>query len=855
MQYLGAMWCSTNALHSISYVSQVLCKSGKAIPIMLIGLAHGKRYKLGQWMGVAYVVCGVCWFALLTKSKASPHSMLSGYVLVLISLCLDGVTGALEDRMVDHAPSGRKPSFLDFMFNINLWALPMSLALVLVSSDWMLLASLFSNTRNLALVAAWGLCGAAGQCCIFFLIAHDGAMLCSVATTLRKFVTVLLSILWFGHAVSLGQMLAIACTFGGVALLMHQKRNSDIPSRAVISGFVALLALTAVMATAYSTGMPGMPGMPAMPPVRVGEGSAGGDRAPHLRHQPQVAEYGQADEVVDLAAQVQQRAERQVQYALMKQRLGHASAQTRSEWLAHAPPALPVMGLLPGGQVAEDDVRRWHTAVDLFLYALDPRLPSPANPQYPRAELQQFVSRLTSRLPAALAQRQRRCVVKQGEGTGWLLSAAAQLAGGRPVQAVAWWGEDVEEAAGAMVFWDDGPTLPRLTELRASAQQAGRPATSHPVGDSSFIKRLALKDGLQRTIRRAQRLHSQSLYDVLPPSFALPEEREQLRQTLAAEPEDAVWVVKPTKGFAARGIYLMRRNGPLPPEDGSFLVQRYVPPLLLGGHKFDMRLHALLLFRPLRLYLHRDAIVRLASEPFRMDADLAANKCMHITNQAFQGPNCPNYVKNQHAVADPRSHLWSGRQLRGYLERQLRRNPEHWWRVVQNLVVASTLAASEFMAEGTQHDFQFFGPDVAVDRELRPWLLEMNAYPTTSTCCPLDTHLKARMLTEMWRLVGAAEPPRAAHANRTQAQLERFCERRQEGCSAAERELLLRMEDEAGVAHEFELVFPRPGEQSVFAHLPLAKAPDNELFQSWLDFVCQTEDSARCRSLPTAVRA
>ena len=56
---------------------------------------------------------------------------------------------------------------------------------------------------------------------------------------------------------------------------------------------------------------------------------------------------------------------------------------------------------------------------------------------------------------------------------------------------------------------------------------------------------------------------------------------------------------------------------------------------LLSEAKPDMRLHLFVRLNPLRIYIHQDSVVRLASAKYVANGKLA-NKCMHITNQAYQ---------------------------------------------------------------------------------------------------------------------------------------------------------------------------------------------------------------------------
>ena len=69
LTYLGAMIASNEALRHISYPTQVLGKSIKPVPVMLLGvLIARKRYRLIKYFGVLMIVFGTeinfCYFVL-----------------------------------------------------------------------------------------------------------------------------------------------------------------------------------------------------------------------------------------------------------------------------------------------------------------------------------------------------------------------------------------------------------------------------------------------------------------------------------------------------------------------------------------------------------------------------------------------------------------------------------------------------------------------------------------------------------------------------------------------------------------------------------------------------------------------
>ncbi|MCH93708.1 UDP-galactose/UDP-glucose transporter 3-like, partial [Trifolium medium] len=84
---------------------QVLAKSSKMIPVMLMGsLVYGIRYTIPEYLCTFLVAGGVSTFALLkTSSKtisklAHPNAPL-GYGLCFLNLAFDGFTNATQDSL------------------------------------------------------------------------------------------------------------------------------------------------------------------------------------------------------------------------------------------------------------------------------------------------------------------------------------------------------------------------------------------------------------------------------------------------------------------------------------------------------------------------------------------------------------------------------------------------------------------------------------------------------------------------------------------------------------------------------------------------------------------------------------
>ena len=229
--YMAAMWCSTRALRFVNYPTQVLGKSCKAVPIVLISTCMGTRYTCGEYLAVILIVAGVAIFNMYRTGKGGGASLEErgissadnavGLALVGMSLLFDGLTGALEDKVVKQLGWGHGKGTFQLMFYINFFCIPISLFGVVLEQGGL---SLPSDTDMLARGAILGLAGALGQFFIFYTISHFGALACSIITTCRKVMTIIFSVIFFGHVLTSMQVAGLGVSISGFALNIHEKK-------------------------------------------------------------------------------------------------------------------------------------------------------------------------------------------------------------------------------------------------------------------------------------------------------------------------------------------------------------------------------------------------------------------------------------------------------------------------------------------------------------------------------------------------------------------------------------------------------------------------------------------------------
>lgn len=249
--YSLAMTASNESLYYVSYPAASLAKSCKLIPSMIAGvLVDRKTNRIHEWFGALCLTSGIVLFQKYSTSNginnASPVSSVYGFILLFMSLFMDGVLGwcqgllkkkqqqqkntAVHSKDTPQKKSYRPPTSIETMLWTNLYSIlfffPYAILTGQLSNGISLLCnkdfvSIRTTTspiplrllRELTLLAALA---ASGQFFIFYTIQEFSPIVCATITTTRKFLTILASVYRYGHILSVGQWASVGLVFFGL---------------------------------------------------------------------------------------------------------------------------------------------------------------------------------------------------------------------------------------------------------------------------------------------------------------------------------------------------------------------------------------------------------------------------------------------------------------------------------------------------------------------------------------------------------------------------------------------------------------------------------------------------------------
>ena len=231
------------------------------------------------------------------------------------------------------------------------------------------------------------------------------------------------------------------------------------------------------------------------------------------------------------------------------------------------------------------------------------------------------------------------------------------------------------------------------------------------------------------------------------------------------------YIAKPDAGCMGKGVYLTHNPKREHFTDDSVLQEYVKRPLLIDGHKFDMRLFVVVWsVSPLTLYIHKKGFLRLCTEQYQLPSKQNYdNMLIHLTNYAIN-KSSKKYAANSKYGGSESGSKRSLDFLFNYIE-TIGGDSDKVWDEICSLIVKTVLPVAShlnsvycrtFSDDPNQRCFEVLGFDVLLDRELNPWLLEVNHRPSLSCQSDFDYHIKKNLIEDVLRLLSVSSTSRPA---------------------------------------------------------------------------------------------
>lgn len=222
------------SLNHLDYLAYLLAKSCKLIPVMFVHfILYQTRFPFYKYAVAGLVTLGVIMFTLAHSketTKVNDGNTMLGMVYLVGSMLLDGLTNSTQDQMFK-IPLKTKFTGAILMCTLNLCIFLMTLAYTVIFQYEEIAYTLEFSKKFPELfydILLFAGCGAVGQVFIFIILEKFDSIVLITATVTRKMLSMILSVVLFGHHLNLNQWAGVGLVFGGIgyeALVKFQQKK------------------------------------------------------------------------------------------------------------------------------------------------------------------------------------------------------------------------------------------------------------------------------------------------------------------------------------------------------------------------------------------------------------------------------------------------------------------------------------------------------------------------------------------------------------------------------------------------------------------------------------------------------
>merc|ERR1712003_558286 len=220
-------WSQYASLRYVSFPVQTVFKSSKIIPVMVMGkVLKGTSYPRSQYLEAFLITVGVAVFSVASKpSDKDTSTEILGLLFMCMYICFDCFTSQWQDKVyVKYGRPNVDP--YQMMLGVNSSAIIMTTAGLIFGGDIPKIIEFFKvNPNVLQYNIITAITSATGQLFIYTTIKEFGPIVFTVIMTTRQMISICISSIIFGHAMSIKALCGASLVFG---VLFYQIRRKYI---------------------------------------------------------------------------------------------------------------------------------------------------------------------------------------------------------------------------------------------------------------------------------------------------------------------------------------------------------------------------------------------------------------------------------------------------------------------------------------------------------------------------------------------------------------------------------------------------------------------------------------------------
>uniref|UniRef100_A0A182RB87 Adenosine 3'-phospho 5'-phosphosulfate transporter 1 n=1 Tax=Anopheles funestus TaxID=62324 RepID=A0A182RB87_ANOFN len=214
-------WFQYEALKFVNFPTQVLAKSCKIIPVMIMGkIISRNKYEFYEYLTAVMISVGMIFFLTgsTDESKSTAMTTLTGVLLLTFYMIFDSFTSNWQGELF----KSYSMSSIQMMCGVNLFStLFTGASLAMQGGFYSSLVFAVDHPKFVIDCIVLSISSAIGQLFIFYTIATFGAVVFTIIMTLRQAIAILLSCLIYQHRISFLGIIGVLIVFLAIFLRVY----------------------------------------------------------------------------------------------------------------------------------------------------------------------------------------------------------------------------------------------------------------------------------------------------------------------------------------------------------------------------------------------------------------------------------------------------------------------------------------------------------------------------------------------------------------------------------------------------------------------------------------------------------